>query len=306
MKSLIAPTEDFIKVERTVLDADASAGSDVTLTLKSNNSLAQNDFIVIGREGAEIAELEQINLAVSGNTQVRVATLKYAHKKGEPVTKYRYNQRKFYGATTKTGTYSELTSDGSPKDIQVDDPQGTLLEYTGLDGFLFFKATYYNSQTGEETAEADSIATEADESKRYCSLYDIRKQAGLTANPFITDGIIETYRKRAENEVDSAIFHRYALPLEEIPAIIENATTLLAAGYLDYQEFGREGEGVKWLGEARGILKSIKEGKQRLLASDRTELTVKGDSTRLMGWPDNTTGEDDPDSDVKFKMSDKY
>jgi hypothetical protein len=82
---------------------------------------------------------------------------------------------------------------------------------------------------------------------------------------------------RAENEINSVLFSKYVLPLSTVPAIIENCCTLLAAGYMDYQEFGSEGEGVKWLGEARGILNSIKKGVQVLLDEDGNELAKKHD-----------------------------
>jgi phage gp36-like protein len=287
MKTLIAPTEDFIKLERTELDADVSAGSNVALTLLSNDGLSQNDFIVVGREGSEKAELQQINAAVVAGTTVQVATLKFAHKKGDPVTRYRYNQRKFYGATSATGTYTELTTDGSPKTIQVDDPQGTILEYTGSEGYTHFKATYYNATSIDETSIADSDAVEADESKRYTSLYNIRVQAGLTNNPFITDGRIERKRKQAENEINSMIASRYTLPLAEVPELLGTICDLLAAGYVDFEEFGPDGEGKKWLGEARGMLKSLQDGRQRLIGSDGTELSPTSKSNRLRGYPDN-------------------
>ena len=305
MRLLIAPTEAYIKTERGKLNADAAAGSSVALTLVSNEGLAVNDYIAIGYEGTELAELQKIS-AVTGDAQVTVGTLKFAHKTGDPIVLYRFNQRKFYGSLTKDGTYTELTSDGSPKDIQVDDPQGTLLEYTTGEGFLFFKATYFNSTATTETAEADAEAVEADESKRYCSIFAIRKQAGLVINPFITDGIIETFRKRAESEINSSLFSRYTLPLSEIPPIIENACALLAGGYIDYQEFGKDGEGVKWLGEARGLLKAIKDGRQRLLDSDYAELTTNTNTEKVSGWPDDSTADDDATKDRKFKAGDQF
>jgi hypothetical protein len=303
-KTLYAPTESFIKVERAELDADVSAGTNVSLTLKNNNGLAQNEFIDIGHEGAEGAELEQINAAVSGSTSVQVATLKFAHKKGEPVIKYRYNKRKFYGATSKTGSYTELTGDGSPKEIQVDDPMGTLLEYTGST-YTFFKATYYNSQTGDETALADAEATEAAESKRYASIYAIRKKAGIADNPFYSDAHVERKRKQAENEVNSVIFHTYTLPLSEVPPIVQQITELLAAGYIMYEEFGSEGDGGKMLGEARALIKAIKDGRQRLLASDGTELERYADVGMLDGYPDDSIEEGSAD-DRRFRISDKF
>lgn len=290
MRTLLAPTEDEIKIERTTLAADATAGSNVTLTFESNDQMAENGFIVIGREGTEKAELEKINQAVSGASQARVATLLRDHKAGEPVTIYRYDKRKFYGSLTENGTYVELTDDGSPKAIQVDDPQGTLLEYTGDEGYLYFKATYYNSHTLEETSEDDSEAVEADESKRYASIHAIRSMAGFTENRFITDGRIEHKRQQAEDEINSNIITVYSLPLDSVPPILKYVCELLAAGYLHYEEFGNDGEGVKKLGEARGILNKIKKGEMKLIL-DGTELETGGTSNdaRLSANPSSTS-----------------
>lgn len=304
MKTLIAPTEDFIKLERSTLDADVAAGSTVTLVLLNNDGYSDNDFIVIGREGSEKAELQQLDEAVVAGTDVRVAVLKFAHKKGEPVTRYRYNQRKFYGALTASGSYSELTSDGSPKAIQVDDPQGTILEYTTGEGYLFFKSTYYNSETTDETATDDSEAVEADESKRYTSLYQIRVQAGLTNNPYINDSRIERKRKQAENEINSCIAAMYPLPLDEVPPLLNTICDLLAGGYIDFEEFGPEGEGKKWLGEARGILKAIKKGTQILIGTDGQELTRNTSVGKLDSFPLND-GTDDADTPERLFSIDK-
>lgn len=307
MKVLLAPTEDFIKRERTKLSADAAAGSGVTLNVLNSDGYAVNDYIVVGFEGSEQAEIA-ILTAVTGETLT--ATLKLSHKQDEPIVKYRYNKRKFYGSLSAGGSYAELTSSGSPALIGVDDPQGTILEYTGGEGYLFFKSTYFNSTTSEESNIADANEVNADETLRYCSLYAIRKQAGLTNNPYITDGIVETYRKRAENEVKSYLLSRYTLPLQSVsgvlivPAVIENVTTLLAAGYMDYQEFGKDGEGVKWLGEARGILNAIKKGNQRLLDANDQELAYLATSNQMQGYPDQV---DDTNGPAQyFKMGQRF
>src|SRR5690242_12491920 len=104
MISFLVPTEEFIKTEIGILGADVLAGSNVTLTLVNNDGLADTDFIAIGHEGSELCELAQINNAVTAGTSVRVATLKFNHKAGEPITRYSYNQRKFYGATSEDGS----------------------------------------------------------------------------------------------------------------------------------------------------------------------------------------------------------
>lgn len=300
MRTLLAVTEPFIKSETTRLAADAAAGSNVTLTVENSDGFAEDAYVVIGNEGSELAELAQINQAVSGSTVIRVAALKFNHQKGEPITLYRFNQRKFYGATTATGIFTELTGDGSPKDIQVDDPQGTLLEYTGNTA-VYFKATYYNSETDDETALGDSEAVEADETKRYASLWAIRKHAGLAGNPRYSDYRMEMKRKQAESEINSTIIAKYILPLAELPALLSYICELLAAGYIDYEEFGKDGEGVKWLGEARALLKAIQKGTQVLLGADGTELARQTDVGVLDGYPNSE--DTDP---ANFSMDDRF
>jgi phage gp36-like protein len=300
MKRLEAVTEPFIKSEETRLAADAAAGSSVTLSVENADGFSDQCFVVIGHEDSELAELQQVNEAPAGATSIRVALLKFNHQKGEPVTVYRFNQRKFYGSTSADGTYLELTSDGSPKDIQVDDPQGTVLEYTG-DTATHFKATYYNSETNEETDLGDSQASAADESARYASLWAIRKHAGLAGNPLYSDFRMEMKRKQAENEINSAIGSRYTLPLGEVPPLLSYVCELLAAGYIDYEEFGADSQGVKWLGEARALLKAIQGGTQLLLGADGTELGRVETTGTLGGYPDS----EDTD-DAAFSMADRY
>lgn len=307
MKSLISTTEDFIRLAATKLSADTASGSNVSLPVYGNEGILQNSFLVIGVEGTDTCEIQQVNASITPGTSVQVAQLLFSHKQDEPVRVFRYNQRKFYGSLTQNGSYSHLNAYGSPKTIQVTDPQGTLLEYTGTEGYIYFKSTYFNSATFEETDINDAVAVYANEVARYTTLEAIRRQAGMMDNPFMTDGILEIYRTRAENEVDSQLMTKYSLPLtrasdsvQEVPAIIENATMLLAAGYMDYREYGKDGEGVKWLGEARGILKSIQNGNQHLIGTDRLEMNVVTDTISISGYPDDSA------SPAIFGVRDRY
>lgn len=294
MRTLSAPTEDFIKGERTSLGADVSAGaSNVAVTVLNNTNLSQNDYIVIGLEGSEQAELVQINAAVTAGTAIQVDALKFNHKKGEPVVLYKYNQRKFYGSTSADGTFTELAAGATDLEIQVDNPQGTISEYTGST-YTYFKATYYNSTTSLETDISDSEAVLADDTARYCSLYAIRVQAGITKNPFITDGRVESKRQQAESLINSYIFSVYVLPLAEIPGIITRICELLAAGWIDFEEYGPEGQGVKWLGEARSMLKMLNSGELVLIGADGTELERQTGTDGVSSYPDSVDNNNGP------------
>lgn len=295
MKVLQSSIEEFIKTIKTEISADVTAGSDKAITVENGNDFAVNDYIIVGVLGKETSEISKITV-VSGNI-ITVGTLNLAHKDGDPMTKILFNQRKLYGCATKTGTFVEIET----KDIEVDSPQGTIFEYTG--DYLYFKCTYYNEHTTEESSIDDAVAVLGGESDRYCSIEAIKKQAGLLENSYTNNSDVERKRSAAENEIDSAISDRYSLPLSEIPALIENVTVLLAAGYLDYQEFGSESGGVKWLGEARGILKNITKGTRKLLGSDKAELT-RLSAARLKGYPDSSC--EDTDDDRQFTVNDEY
>jgi len=299
MKILSALLEDYIKTEKSKVASDVSAGNDATIVLENNQGFVDDDYVIVKKEGNEQVHICKINAVVSGNTDIQVDTLKHNLVEGDEVIKILYNQRKLYGCTTETGSYTLKDT----KDIEVDNPRGTFFEYTGAEGYLYFKCTYHNATTSEESSIADAVAVLGGESDRYCSLYQIKKQCGLTENPYVEDSIVENKRKQAENEIDSAIAQRYTLPLSEIPALIENITVLLAAGYLDYQEFGGEGAGVKWLGEARGLLKNIIKGQRRLLDSCGDELARKT-SAQIKGYPDDSA--DDTADDRIFSRSDEY
>ena len=283
MKTILATTGPQIKGEKTELASDATPGSSVTLTVDSTEGFEANDYIVVGQLGRETAELQKIS-SVTDDTNLVVNDLNFNHKTNEPVQQFLYNQRKFYGAESEDGTYNELTSDGSPVTISVDNPSGTSMEYTGST-YRWFKATYYNSTTGTETDLSDADAMKADESDHYTTIDNIRQKAGIVDNPFYANHQVDIKREQAENEVKSSITARYTLPLSYVPHIVEYVTTVLAAGYILYEEYPDTDHGKKMLGEARGILKGIRDGSHRLLGSDEKELSRAGDGTAPSGSP---------------------
>ncbi len=307
MKPFIAPTEDFIESEKTVISV-AVAASATPISVDNNNGYSIGDYIIIGTKGNEAVELRKITSTPSGQLVVDTA-LTFAHKVGEPIVKVAFNQRKLYGCATENGTYVFIET----KNIEVDNPQGTYFVYTGTT-YEWFKATYYNETTFEETDIDDAIASQAGETQHYCSIYDIREEAGFQDNPYISDGRIHLLRLQAESEVKGSVASRYTLPLSEIPDIIKTATILLAAGRLLYREYGKDtaglsNDGVDKIKEARSILKAIRNGELLLFDNNDQELTLSSNIETLGGWPDNTTkdaDDDDAGGDIKFRISKEF
>jgi phage gp36-like protein len=284
MRTLIAATEDSIIIARTKLDATALKGSDVVLTLLNTEGVTDGCAACIGLRGSETAELRR--LAVSSSVK---ADLTMDHVKGEWLEVMRYDSRRFYGSATETGTYSLIAT----VPIDVDDPQGTRYEYTGT--LAWFKATYYDSSTGDETPVADAEAIQGDQSARYCAIDKIRSRAGMARNNYVQDDRFASARTRAESEIDSTLAGVYVLPLTSTPAIITEICELLASGTVMSDEFG-EGEGAdgpKKQAQARSMLKDIREGKLKLIA-DGAELP-KASASLPVFYPTALSADDEYD-----------
>jgi phage gp36-like protein len=305
MKPFYATTEDFIESEKTTISEDVSASA-TPVSVDSNQGFSIDDWVIIGTKGNDKAEIKQITGTPSSILEVEALT--FDHKEGEPIVKIAFNQRRLYGSDKEDGDYSLIET----KTIEVDNPQGTYFSYSGTD-YDWFKATYYNSETEAETDIDDAVAIQAGETQRYCSVYDVREEAGFLNNPYVSDGRINLLILQAESEVKGSIAGRYSLPLSEIPDIIKTATILLAAGRLLYREYGYDTEGLAKDGlekmkEARSILKGISKGEIVLLDSDDSKLT-QSSTDEAEGWPNDTTAnanDDDAGGDVNFRISKEF
>src|SRR3990167_9092527 len=168
MQILIAPLEQHILGEKTKFSAEEAAGQTV-LSVENTQGFTANNDIILGQIGSELAEIVQISLV--NTNSITTSTTKFIHKQGEPITKILFNKRKFSRSTTESGTYSHLSSEGSPVDIQVDQPEGTSFEDSTGTSSSWYKATYYNSTSGLESAIDTAVATKAGDVEEYTSLY---------------------------------------------------------------------------------------------------------------------------------------
>jgi hypothetical protein len=296
---LVLPTENVIKSEKSEVGATQTAVG-TALELKNNQGFAANEFLVIGREGSETAELRQIDSvnADQKNIVLKTAT-KFVHSQFEEVVKYSFNQRKIYRKLSGESAYSLIAT----VDIEVDRPLGTYYsDSTGADTALY-KATYYNSYSLVESSIDDAKAVYGGGGDHYCLLDEIREEAGFNSNDNIEDGRIFRLRARAEGEVNASLIKSYALPLhtqtywEDSSAaeLIRQITVLLSAGWLLYQEYpderesGTSKDGLLKIKEARSMLKDIREDKLILLGSDNNKLTLLS-GIGITGYPNDSLG----------------
>jgi len=295
--SLIIPNENAIKSEKSAVGASqTSVGT--ALELENNQGLLVNDFVCVGREGSEKAELKQIDTVNSDQKNIALKTAtKFIHLQFEEVVKFLYNKRRIYRKLVGETSFSLIAT----IDIEVDRPLGTFYtDDTGVDTAQY-KATYYNSVTMVETSINDARAVYGSGGNHYCLLDEIREEAGFNSNDNIEDERIFRLRARSEGEVNASLVTNYSMPLntqtywEDSSAqeLIRQITILLSAGWLLWQEYpderenGTSKDGLVKIKEARSMLKDIRENRLLLLGSDNEELSP-ATGVGITGYPNDS------------------
>ena len=312
MNILVASLENMVLGEQTSFDAEETAGQ-TELTVINSQGFSANDYIILGTRGSETAEVRQISSTTATTITISVAT-SFLHEKNESIQLIRYNQRKFYRSTTEDGTYTELTTEGSPVSITPDKPEGTEFEDSTGVSTSWYKVTYYNSYSGLESDIADSIATKASDSEHYTSIYKIKDEAGFKNNSYIESDLIDRYRTEAEALSESMIAMTYQVPLASAPRIFQHIVTLYSAGLLLLKEYSLENDadttknGQKKIDRAEELLQKIVDGNLILLSESNAELSKQSSNRASSSNEYNSDkydkGELFTTSDENFRMAD--
>lgn len=141
------------QLEKTYLSDPIAAGV-TTSEVKNNNRFAANQRIMIGEQGAEATEIVTLTSANANGTTIVHGATDFPHSADDPITILRFDQVKFYRATSLTGTYSVV----STQDLDVDNAE--LKTYyddtTGLSTY-YYKISVYHSISGVESTLTDPI-----------------------------------------------------------------------------------------------------------------------------------------------------
>lgn len=302
MAQFRVPNEERNEIEQTYFRTDFAAPTppeededpiDSELPVDNVNGYKDNQYVIVGQKGNEGAELRQIRVGGVniGEETLLVDMILFDHRMNDPIISVYYNQRKLYGCETKDGTYvvipqgvDENDEDIEAVDLEVDIMDGTLLTYTGST-YKFFKATYYNDFTLEESSLDDSEVFSL-EKVHYATLEDIRTMAGFAKNPRITHARVSRKRDFAESEVNASLVGRYNLPLAFVDDTVRNIATQLAAGYLMQDEYGDQKDDVpengdSYVKQARSLLVQIRKGELHLTGADGNLLSERSSAKPL-------------------------
>ncbi|MCB0362667.1 MAG: hypothetical protein KDD35_08090 [Bdellovibrionales bacterium] len=151
---------------RSFLTVKAASGQ-ADLTVKNVTGFSANDFVVIGKQKEDLTEIRRIS-SISGKVITLSSNLSNTHASNSTVTIIKYDQVKFYKASSIDGTYTAQ----STKDLAIDE-EHTLYDDTSALSTDYYKIKYYNSYLDELSVFSDPIGTSG--FKRY-SLIRIQDQ----------------------------------------------------------------------------------------------------------------------------------
>jgi len=301
---------DVAITERSELRADIAAGVTI-ITVKNASKFTGNKYLCIGVLGNETAELRRIVSVSEANRTVTVDTVTlYVHSQDDPVSQLLYGQRKFYRYNATSGSWEHMATDGSPKDIEVDNQQGTFFEDSEGTQDNIYRATYLNTYDNVETSILDAVSiTGGGVSTDLISLYRIRYSAGFKENYQIEDSYVDQYRQDAQGEVWAALRVRYTFPLTKNSSFLRNIVRDLAVGFIWLDQYSGNDVKVKSaeqrIADARKRLSLLAKGVYTLYDETNDEDQVEtGKGGGLSYFPDGNTA--DTDDARIFKLSDKF
>ena len=193
---------------KTRLSADASAGA-TSCTVDNNDDFATNDYVVFGEKGEELTEIVILTGTTDNDQLDHSGGTIFAHNARTPVREIKYNQVKVYSASSKTGSYSLLTT----LDLTPDEEVTTYDDTTGTSN-TWYKVKYYNETT--DTLSSFSAPVQG---------------TGYTEKSLksMTDEVLEEYGDPNSDETPRTKVRRY------LRAGVRNLTKEIIKAYPDYR-----------------------------------------------------------------------
>lgn len=279
--------ESFKKInirERTVLTEDALAG-DTVVHVESAAGYQVDQPIYVGalsREGCERAAVA----SVVDETTINLAEpLKLAHRRYDAVTGVLGDRIRIYRASNVNDQppAAEAFAVLGSRAIDADQPNTFYTDSTGSADY-WYKATYWNETTLEETSLDLADPMRGDDYGRYAHLDEIRTEAGFKNSTNLADYVIDQKRRAAESEINAALASRYKVPFKPVPEIIHTLTVQLAAGLLAFDQFG-DSMSRKKLDDARAQLKQYAVGDGSITDEDGENVS---NVQAVRGYPDSS------------------
>jgi len=148
-----------IRIDNPILnsyltDVSVDYSSGVSLSVRSNNSFAADDLIVVGRPGDELTEQKKVSSLSGNETLTLLSTLKFAHNKTTPIFKSLWDFVSIEGRSSSAGVFAELTQ--SPIQWDNKDYKTIYFHQAGTDSWQY-RFRFYNSVSTTYSEYSDTL-----------------------------------------------------------------------------------------------------------------------------------------------------
>ncbi|WP_440220924.1 hypothetical protein [Dietzia sp. MNB45] len=253
----------------------------------SAQGIANGDVVLVGTPGLDGCERAVVE-TVTSETQLALAEpLKLPHAAYEALTALKADRVRTYRASDLLNQPPESDEAWTVLgDREIDFDQHSTY-YTDSDGGadFWYRYTYVDASDSVETAPSTPIR--GTNYKRYCSLREIREEAGFLNAVNLKDTLVEQQRRAAEAEINAVVSGIYGahLPFSPVPEIVRSLTIQLAAGLLLLVTFGEDStRGNDLTSSVRTRLKAIASREETIDIPGATP----GGTTTIGFWPDET------------------
>ncbi len=280
--------------EQTQLTASVAAGSN-SLTVANTNDFTGGVFVLIGTAGAKGSEFILSTPTPSPTLIPLSAYTLLDHNQYEPVYALFGDKLNIYRAPNVDGSQPADSAFALLDTINID-PNDAATTYTdgGGGGGYWYKYTNYNSVTSAETNLASATAVRGNFTVNYCSLDEIRREAGFTFAPYVTDDQIDEKRQAAQDEINGALDEFYSTPLQPpINSQLKQVCIVLAAGYLRQAQYSQNTSakvnGQDKIDWAEKELDKLIKKERVLVGKDGKPTDLPGATGGADGWPNSST-----------------
>lgn len=266
--------QEFMIKERTQLSADVTVGSEV-LTVVSSQGIEAGDVLYLGtlrKDGCERAAVA----TVDSETGISLTEpIQLPHSAFDAVTAV-------LGDTIQVERASDLlnkppTSDAAWSIIALRDidPDQISTYYRDSDGGEAFWYRYAYTDGGDYLSDY-SLPVRGSSFGNYCSLREIREEAGYLNAVNLPDTTVALARMNAQNEINGALKNVYGdkVPFAPVPELVKTLTIQLAAGLLlSITTGGVSQKGKDLTNSVRARLKTLQSGDETIADDEGTSMS---------------------------------
>ncbi|MCT2077508.1 hypothetical protein [Dietzia cinnamea] len=278
--------QEVIVKERTQLRAGSLAGA-TTLTVVSAQGIANGDVILVGTPGLDGCERAVVSAVASETQLTLVDELKLPHAAYDALTALKADRVRVYRASDLLNNPPEASAAWTvlgERELDVDQLSTYYSDPEGGDAF-WYRYTYVD--TADTFESIPSVPVRGTGYRRYCSIREIREEAGFLNAVNLRDTLVEQQRRAAEAEINAVVSGIYGahLPFDPVPEIVRTLTIQLAAGLLLLVTFGEESQ------RGNELTKSVRTRLKAIAAREETidiPGELPGGTTTVNFWPDET------------------